>query len=316
MPVLAVPTAEFSTVGDLVTRTKDLLLGAGREEMNQLAATATATATTLTVNYALAGITRGSYVAVDTEVMYVWNADIASNGSGTLTVQRAMKGTTAAVHTDGAIVYVNPFFTRYQIRQTLKDEIRSWGPQVFAVKTLDIAGTDFVRGYDMGSIGPWFFILDLRLSPDPLTATPSDKNWPEVPYRVMHSGPTQTFASGNVLTVTTAFGIFDTPRTLHLTYAAPFTVDAEFTDAVTLLTTVGLDTSDLDIPPYGAAWRLASSREVRRMLTEAQGQAADLQAFPPMYALQAAQGFKTFRDSRLNDAVARLRAQYPIRRTQ
>lgn len=312
MPVLDTPGASYN-VGYLLDRTFDLLLGSEREQMNQLGTAIEATATTLSLRYALGTLQRGTYIAVDTEVMYVWNAVTSAGGNTQATVQRGMKGTTAASHSEGAVVYINPYFTRYQVRQTLQDEIRSWAPQVFAVKTADLTATDFVRGYDMGDLGAWLFVIDVLVSPDTLLGTPSDKNWRSVDYRIDRSADTTTFPSGSALTVTSPLGIFNTPRTIHVVYGAPIDVDSTFTDGDTLLA-MGMDSSDLDIAPYGAAWRLAASREVRRMLTEAQGNDADLQNFPPGYMVKAAQEFKMLRDSRLADAVARLRAQYPVRR--
>lgn len=305
-----------STVGTLIERTKDLLLGSSREQIFQLVSSVTSTATTITVQHGNGDVRPGGYVAIDTETMYVWTAKPLSSSSATqLTVNRGMRGTAAATHSAGAMVYVNPFFTRWQIRQTLLEEIRSWPPQVFAVKTADISTTDFVRGYDLGGFATdWFFVLDVRMSPDVLNATPSDKNWASIPYRITRSANTTTFPSGNALTVTTPLGVFDSPRQIHVVYAAPFVLTT-FTDSTTLISTVLVDASDLDIAPYGAAWRLASAREVRRLLTEAMGTVADLQQFPPMYALQAAKGFQDLRDSRLRDAIERLRSKYPTRRT-
>jgi len=61
---------------------------------------------------------------------------------------------------------------------------------------------------------------------------------------------------------------------------------------------MGMDASDLDIPPLGAAAQLAMSRELRRTLTEAQGAVADLQQFPPGYAVSAAEKFQERHDQR------------------
>lgn len=301
------------TVGDMVDRTFDLLLGAGREERNQLTDALDTSTTTFQVNYPLMNLARGTYIAIDDEVMYVWSTTPGS-GTSTVTVQRGDKGTTPGTHAAGAIVYVNPYFTRYQVKATLQDEIRSWGPQVFQVLQTDIYAANFVRGYDLGILGQWFYILGVSESPDPLVGLTSDNLWTSFPYRVERSANTQAFPSGAALYVTSAQGVFDAPRTLHITYAAPIDVDTSFQDTDCLHIT-GMDYSDLDIAPYGAAWRLASGREVRRMLTEAQGQNSDLTNFPAGYMIKAAEDFKQLRDSRLQDAIERLRSQYPIRRT-
>lgn len=317
MPVLDVGS-DSGTVYDvayLIDRTFDLLLGANREEMNRLTANLDASTVTFNVDFDPGSLQRGTYMTVDDEVMYVWANAKASGTSSTVTVQRGMKGTTPAAHDAQSLIVTNPYFTRYQVRQTLRDVIRSWAPQVFAVKTLDIPIVNFQRGYDLGAISPWMFALDLRISSDVLLAVKDDFNWVEVEsYRVSQSANLTDFPSGNALFITSPVPLFDQPRTLHFTYAAPIDVDTSFVDGDNLIT-MGMDTSDLDIPPYGAAAQLAQSREMRRMLTEAQGAIADLQQFPPGYAISAADKFQAMHDKRFNDAVQRLRAQYPLRRT-
>ena len=151
-------------------------------------------------------------------------------------------------------------------------------------------------------------------SPDPLTGIVNENSWARVNYRIDKNANLTSFPSGAALFITDPLGVFDSPRTFHVTYAAPIDVDTTFEDTDCLHVT-GMDYSDIDIAPYGAAWRLASGREVRRMLTEAQGQNSDLQNFPAGYMVKAAEDFKNLRDSRLKDAIERLRAQYPIRRT-
>ena len=302
------------TVGYLIDRTFDLLLGAAREERNKCATYVDSTMTTIQVQYDLKNLARGTYVAIDDEVMYVWDTTPASGGYSTITVQRGDKGTIPTTHELGSIIAVNPYFTRYQVRQTLKDEIRSWGPQVFQVLTADLDLTDWVRGYDLGILGQWFYVLGVTESPDVNQGLVPDNLWVDVQYRIDRSANAASFPSGSALYVTSPQGVFSTPRTLHVTYAAPIDVDSSFLDT-DLIANTGMDYSDIDIAPYGAAWRLAASREVRRMLTEAQGQNSDLQNYPAGYMVKAAEDFKQLRDSRLADAIERLRAQYPVRRT-
>lgn len=313
MPVLGTTAPGIYTVGYLVDRTFDLLLGAQKQELNQLQAAIGAGDTEIAFTHAIQNMTQGTYLAVDNELMYVWSSNSASGSASSAVVQRGMRGTLPAAHDPGALVEIDPYFTRYQVRATLQDEIRSWGPQVYAVKTVDLQGVNFVRGYDLGSIAPWFTVLKVQRSPTTIIATPPPLSWPSVSYRVDHMAPTVNFPSGNALYITDPIPPFDTPS-YHVTYAAPFNVDASFNDKDSLAN-MGIDSSDIDIAPYGAAWRLASSREVRRMLVEAKGTAADLQNFPPGYALKAAEEFKMLRDARLHDAITRLQAQYPIRRT-
>jgi hypothetical protein len=311
-PAVTVVATTF-TVGYLIDRTFDLLLQAAREERNQLGAAIGATDTVLSCNYALGQLREGTFVAIDDEVCYVWASSPGSGSSSTITVSRGERGTTPAAHAAGATMFVNPYFTRNSVRLALQDDIRSWGPQVFQVKTLQVSATEFVRGYDMGNLGPWFYVLDIEESPNDTDGVLSDNLWRSLSYRIGRSANVAAFPSGNALFITDPLGSFDVPRTYQIVYAAPIDVDTSFQDGDSLLA-MGMDSSDLDIAPYGAAWRLASGREVRRMLTEAQGVNADLQNFPAGYQIKAAMEFKMLRDSRLSDAISRLRAQYPVRR--
>jgi hypothetical protein len=307
------PYGEY-TVAYLIDRTFDLLLGANREEMNRLTSGLDDVTTTFSIDFPPGSLVRGTYMTIDDEVMYVWSS-APSSGTSTVTVQRGMKGTTAAPHDAQALIFTNAYFTRYQVTQTIRDVIRSWAPQVFAVQTVDIPAVNFVRGYDLGDLGQWMFALDCRMSDDTLTANPDPHEWKEISsYRLSQSANLTDFPSGNALFITEPFPPFDQPRTIHFTYAVPINVDTTFEEGDNVIA-MGMDASDLDIPPLGAAAQLAMSRELRRTLTEAQGAVADLQQFPPGYAVSAAEKFQERHDQRFNDAVQRLRAQYPMRRT-
>lgn len=306
------------TVSYLISRTFDLLLGAMREDLNRLTSNIGANDTTIATDFPPGMMNKGCYLAIDDEVLYVWSSSSSSNGSSVV-VQRGMKGTTPATHTAQTLIKVNPFFTKYQVRQTLQDEIRSWGPQVYAPKSKLITATDFVNGYDLGLLGQCFHVIDVQRSPDSVWATPPDNAWPSVKWRVVNQAPTSSFPSGQALMIVDPVGVFDEP-TFNVVYAAPIDVDSPqngntlpFQDGDSL-TVMGMDNSDLDIAPYGAAWRLASGREIRRTLQEAQGNTADVQNFPPGYMVKTAEEFKQLRDSRLQDAMERLLQQYPIKR--
>jgi hypothetical protein len=278
-----------------------------------LALNISAEQTTFTVNYGLGNLRRGTYLAIDDEVMYVWDATSGSGTTSSVTVQRGDKGTTPNAHLAGTIIQVNPYFTRYAVRQALQDEIRSWQPQVFRVKSIDLAGVDYVRGYDFGNTDMVFGVLSVKISPDLRIGMSSDDNWADVRFRFDHAAEPSMFPSGKSITVVNPMGMYDVPRTLRVTYTTPIDVDTTFSGS-DQLGAMGVSSSEIDIPPFGAAWRLVSAREVRRTLTEAQGQVADLANIPAGYQIKAGGEFKQFRDSRLRDAAWRLRAVYPLSR--
>ena len=317
-----------TTVGALVDTTLGHLLGSAREEMNRLTAQIGATDITISVDFDVAGMTRGTYIAIDDEVMYVWSSTQSPNE---VTVQRGMQGTTAATHAAGTLIKVNPYFTRAAVRQALQDEIRSWPPQVYAVRSQDIPIQGYVRGYDMGAIGAFFHLLECRIRPAVAIGQTDPNTWPIIKAELVHSASTAEFPSGNGLILRqdpttfqipalftdgqTPLGTVSAPWAVHVVWAAPFDVDSSFDDSTDLLTEVGVDISDFDIPPYGAAWRLVGFREIRRTFTEAQGQPSDLQEEPNLASARTAAWLKSMRDSRLADARIRLAAQYAIRRS-
>jgi len=307
MPVFPAQATQYP-VSYLMGRTFDLLLGAARQERNYLAASVGVGDATLTVSDPAAGLQRGTFCAIDDEVLYVRNATQTST-SATITVVRGEKGTIASMHSSGATVYVNPFFTRYEVRRTLQDEIRSWAPQVFGVKAKTLNTADFVNGYDLGALGQWIGILQVYVSPDVASGMSSDKSWPTVPYRVERNANVTDFPSGNALIVTAP--LWDNPRTLQVLYASEFDVDTSFSDSTDLIAQVGLDSHLLDIAPYGAAWRLISGWEIKRLAFQAQGQESDKVGVQAGATVQSAEQFKKLRDSRLNDAIIWLRSQYP-----
>lgn len=316
------------TVAQLVTDTIAHLMGTTRDQLNllenNLSLQSVNYVDTVQLTYPLGGAVVGAYISIDDETMIILNTNQASQQ---LTVLRGQKNSLLATHTAGAVVTVDPPFPRWTVMQALQDEIRSWGPQVFQVLTTDIATQSQVRGYDLGMIQPFFRVLDVTMTPPPFVGQPlyvvyaangsTDNSWPSVPFHEVQSADTTGFPSGNGLVIDTSNGLV-IPGTLHVTYTAPFDVDGvrssvPWGDNSDLLADVGLDVSDLDIPAYGAAWRLLAFREVRRTFTNLQGQPRDAQEVPALAIQQAAAGFKQMRDSRLADAMFRLANRFPTR---
>ncbi len=305
-----------TTVSAMIDSTLDLLLGSAREDINLVAVPVGLTDTTIQVSYPAQSLQQGSFLEIDNELMYVF-ASTAGSPNATITVRRGMRGTVAATHAAGAEVTSNPYFARYIIQNAIQAEIGSWGPQVYSVRSVLIPLVDYVQGYDLGVLGEYYRIMDVRESPDLQLGFVGDASWPRVKWEELHNAPQSAFPSGKALTIVDPIGIYDSPanqpRYIHVTFAAPFNYQQNFGPNTDLVSQVGLDPNELDIPPYGAAWRLIQGREARRTLIEARGQSQDLTAVPPMYASQASMAFKKVRDDRLGDAAQRLLTQYGVR---
>jgi len=321
------------TVASLVDDTIEHLLGTARSQLNLLKTALLTQSTdyvdTVAMSYNLNGAVPGAYLSIgdstSTNPAETMTILAVNEGTNTCTVLRGQKGSTASAWPANTVIEVDPPWPRFSVMKALRDELRSWGPQVFQVKSVDIATQTLIRGYDLGSIEPYFRVLDVLATPPPTIGSPeyviypsgtqSDMAWPSVPFHEIHSAPGSSiggFTSGSALIVESFNGVV-VPGYLHVIYAAPFDVDDSWTESTDCIANVGLDSSDLDIPCYGAAWRLLSFRQVRRMFTNLQGQPRDAQEVPALAIAQAAQGFKALRDSRLGDAQYRLMNRFPTR---
>ena len=182
------------TVAQMVDSTREHLLGNGRSEMNVIASTSlttnSTTATVVTTLYPLNGITPGTMLAIGDEELYVFSTN---PGAQTAVVSRGENSTTAANQPSGTRIYVNEPFNRSMIINAIIDDIRSWGPQVYQVKTADIATVPYQRGYDLGAISPYYNVLDVRMTPYPSFNTNDNLDWKSVRFIDFQSAPTSDF---------------------------------------------------------------------------------------------------------------------------
>ena len=103
-----------------IDQTRDLLLTDYVEELATLGADMNSSVTTISFalpSTAPVGVVAGATLEIGTELMYVFSVT-----DGTTTVQRGYKGSTAASHTAGNLVTVNPKFPAYQVLNAVNDE--------------------------------------------------------------------------------------------------------------------------------------------------------------------------------------------------
>lgn len=322
MPVLDVSTPLYS-VGYLINRVYDMVLGTTREQL--CTTNGDIGATDKTINLTNADlVTPGSVLSIDDELVYIFDVSTASAGFNA-TVYRGFRQTTPTPHLSGTLSQINPYFSKHEIRESARDEIRSWAPKVFSIRTVDITALNQVVGYDLGNINV-LHSLACKISPNNADPLPLDNSWPDIPFDVNLAANTSVFPSGKSLTITAPGGIFDSmdpgstsdpttqSQTIHYIYATPFNVDLSFVDTTDLVDGVGVDESDIDIVIYGCAWRLTAGMEIRRNLLNPMQQSGNLQGVPPAAILHEADYYKQMRDDRLRDASNRLRGQYPVLR--
>lgn len=296
----------MTTAQNLIDETHRYLLPTAREAINTLNGSHTSSTTTITFNHDIPNITAGVTIAVDLELMYVWTVTPASKQA---TVQRGMQGSTAATHADGALATISPRFSNFSTLQAINadlDDLSSPTNGLFQVPaTIEFTYQPQINGYDLTGISDFINILSVRYDiPGPW------KTWPELRhYKIVRNMDTADFASG------TGIVLEDQAypgRDVRVTYSAPFTHFSTVSDDIT--TVAGLPASCGDIPPLGAAARLAAVRETQRNQFESQGDPRRATEVPPNSQLAGATALQRMRKDRIQAESARLNNNWPTRR--
>ena len=129
----------MSTAGALLDRVARQLLSGTIEERNKLATAVDSDDTSFVLSYELGALRSGAVFEIDSELCYVWEATV---GSKTLVVERGYAGTTAASHSVGAVITINPRFPKQQMLDALNqdiDDLSSPANGLFRVVTQDVS---------------------------------------------------------------------------------------------------------------------------------------------------------------------------------
>jgi len=292
----------MTTVQATMDRVIRDLQGGDRDERNLLSADVTSSDTAWSFTYDLNGIQNGSVVCADLETVYVW-----ATSSQSATVQRAQDGSTAAAHTAGTMVRVNPRFSPAQVFDAINDEILTVSSEgMFQMLTVDLTTSATAHTYDLTSVTdmmgePWEIRYDYA---------GSQNEWPVVRnWTISRDMPTSDFASGLMLRVDEQL---PTGRTMRVRYKAPFTAVATVAD--TLETTAGIPATAVDVIVLGAQARLMSTKEAKRSQTEASVDSRRSTEVPVTSAIKTSNYLWQLRNSRLTREVAQLERDWPPRR--
>jgi hypothetical protein len=303
MPIPAGPATGL-TAADLIDETKRILLSGQREQYNKLAADTAPGATTLSFTYSLGNIQAGAYVQIGLEVFYVWEAD---PNTQTATVEPAQIGSLAATHDLGDFVTVNPKFPDHAILRALNEDLYSLSSPtngLYAIRSADLAYVEGRSGYDMDGVTDLIDVLEIRTE-----RSGSVGDWPLVGnFTVSRDVDATDFPSGYALFLTEP-GV--SGANLRVRYKATFGALSALTDDVELVT--GLPPSAHDLPPLGAALRLAYPREIKRSFTESQGDTRRAAEVPAGSSLSSARGIAALRQTRINEEYGRLWQLFPAR---
>lgn len=273
---------------------------------NFLSGAIDATQTTITVTDDVTGIVSGSKLGIDTEILLVRGTPDPTTKA--VTVVRGFLGSTAAAHADQALIEVGPRFPLADIIDTMREEIRSWSPTLFQVRTATIGTSPDLRDYNLTGATSPLFLLELTIALTQVTATENAHgNYRAVLVR--NQDVTQ-FPSGTLLQLRNRPGA---AYTMIAVWAEDFVVDPTFTTGTDLVGDCGIGLSMLDVLTYGTMWRLMSNKEVARTDLHASGETRKAAEVPPGYSSQTAAALMNLRNRRLADEANTLRSLYPFR---
>jgi hypothetical protein len=289
-----------TTAGNLVDRVVQQLLAGTVEERNKIASSVNSSATSIPVTYSLGSLAEQTVFEIESEMLYVWDVDTANK---TLTVERGFGGTTAASHSSGTVLTVNPKFPRWQVLNALNDELADLSSPMnglFQMKSVDVSYNGSDRMVDLASVTSMIDLYDVRWRFE------SD-DYPVVRnVRLARNLPTTDFSSGFAL-------IFDqgiqsgTVRVWYKDKYTPFT-----TEASTVASTGATDEL-VDLLVLGAQIRLLAGREVKRNFIESQGDTRRAEEVPAGAMNASVTNLLRLRRDRINAEAARLVRQYPLR---
>lgn len=289
----------MTTTAVVIDRTLRQLLSGTVEARNKLTTTLTSSDTSVVVDYPLEGLRSGQVCEIDSELMYIWSTDVPTK---TLTVQRGFNNSTAAAHTAGAVITVNPRFPRAQVLEAVNDELSDLSSPMhglFQVKTLNI---DYNGSDAMINLTGVTSIIDLLT----VSVRYMTDDYPIArKIRLIRDMPTDDFASGFALRFDQA--VF--PGRLRVVYKAPYTATAA--EATDINSTCGVQETATDIVALGAQIRLMSPREIKRNFTESQGDTRRADEVATGAIANSTANLIRLRRDRITAEAARLARAYP-----
>lgn len=286
-------------VSELIEETRRILFSGQREERNKLTQDIVPEDNSLTVTYDVGSITRGTKLSIDFEDIYVWGTS-----SQTVTpIDRGQFGSTAAGHLANSTIHVNPKFSNNEIYNALNDELASLSTPangIFIPIAYEFIYQPTIEGYELDN--DVIDVIDVRYR-----LPGAAKSWEySTDWDIEHLTGVE-FSSRISLSIRDAYPGQNVVVRTKLAFPTLLKNMNFDTDNQLIPTTV------LDILTLGAAWRLVSSREVRRNFDEVQGDTRRAGEVPPGANLGAARELGRIRQQRINEEASRLSQLYPQR---
>jgi len=305
---------------DVIQKTRRRLMSGAREQTTQLTENYTAGGETLTVaasalttqSGAFSGaIQPGTIVGIDLEMFLVQ----AVTTTGQVTVVPGYEGSSEADHEAGAIVYINPRFSLFDIGVAINDDLldlSSTTNGLGQISYVDQTYNPTYMGYDLGGGVPAAFDpVSSRILEVSYQIAPPVRTYPLIRkgmWRVIrNANQPSVFPSGNGI-VLYRDGYPGLP--VHVQFLAPFSPLVNLTDNLT--TVAGLSPTMYDLPDLGAAIKLMQPREVKRNFYEAQPDPRKAVEIPPQAVANSSAKLEQQRIARINAESDRIMTAYPM----
>lgn len=288
----------MSTLDEIVVKTKSKLTGAvGRDKINTLNTTCNSSTTSIVFTYTPGSeIVAGVIIEIDYEQMMV-----ISNTTVTLTVIRGWNGTTAASHTAGAIVNIEPRFPKQSILNEIINELRALPQSIYTTGTAVLTFASNTNRVDLsGATGTVYRVIHADRANFDGASYPGYK--PEL--QLIRNADTTSFASGYAVALQGGLS-YGQSATIRVVYAKSLAT-ATLTNATDLQGTVGLPLTAEDILAFGAASRLLYDKEALRLDFTRQGQSRAAEEIPPEVQGRQAQRWRLEADRRISEEAMRL----------
>lgn len=294
-----------ATLGSMISQTLRRIQPGQQVEALTLNGSYTAGATSLVVSdpagTILPSLRPEVVISIDLELFYVQ----AVSGT-TVAVVPGYLGSTEANHASGAMVYLNPRFSAFDIMCAINDDLSdlcSPDNNLYTVNSIEITYNPATVGYDLTGVTGLIDIISIQQQqPYPIGY------WVPMPRRkwtlTANADPT-AFPSGYALRLNRG-GYPGMP--FRVTYKSQFAPFVNLTDDATSV--AGLSSTMYDLPPLGAMVALVAPREIKRNQIDASPDARRATEVPPGAVMNSVAQVLALRQRRINAEATRLQQLY------
>jgi hypothetical protein len=282
-------------------------MSGAREQTAQLASAYTAGSESMNLVGGFTGaVQSGAILGIDLEMFLVTGV----TSGGAVSVIGGYEGSTEANHAEGALVYVNPRFSLFDIGVAVNDDLLDLSSPTNGLGQILFIDQTFnptYMGYDLGSQfnGASSKVLEVsyQIAP-PVRTYPLVRRGQYAVRRNMNQPA--VFPSGNAVII---YESAYPGLPIHVQFLSPFNPLVNLDDDLT--TVAGLPSTMYDLPDLGAALRLMDPREVKRNFYEAQPDPRKAVEIPPQAVANSSAKLEMRRTMRINAEADRIMSVYP-----